>query len=208
VIGTPLAVRIGTKIVVGVGLLAITVFYVWVGVTLTATTSYWVIAAQMVLYGIGMGFTSAPATDSIMGSVSLGKAGVGSAVNDSTRLLGGTLGVAVIGSVFASTYGSHLRDHLPAVLPKSAAAVARQSIGAAQVVARRAADLGHPSIGQAVRTVSTDAFMSGLTAACLVAGVVAGLGFVMAAVYLPAQPPTAVFGESDLTARALDVAVA
>ena len=52
----------------------------------------------------GMGLTSAPATESIMGAVSRRQAGVGSAVNDSTRLLGGTLGVAVIGSVYASLY--------------------------------------------------------------------------------------------------------
>jgi len=62
----------------------------------------------MVVYGLGMGLTSAPATESIMGAVSARKAGVGSAVNDSTRLLGGTLGVAVIGSVYASLYASRL----------------------------------------------------------------------------------------------------
>ena len=98
VVGTPMAVKVGTKLIAAIGLLSITAFYFWLGFTLTATTSYWIIAAQMVLYGLGLGFTSAPATDSIMGAVSLGKAGVGSAVNDSTRILGGTLGVAVIGS--------------------------------------------------------------------------------------------------------------
>ncbi|HAM02404.1 MAG TPA: MFS transporter, partial [Acidimicrobiaceae bacterium] len=102
VIGTRLAVRAGTKVVVTVGLLAIAAFYVWVASVIGAHTGYGVIAAQMVLYGVGMGFTSAPATESIMGAVSIHQAGVGSAVNDSTRLLGGTLGVAVIGSVYAS----------------------------------------------------------------------------------------------------------
>ena len=193
VVGTPMAVKVGTKLIAAIGLLSITAFYFWLGFTLTATTSYWIIAAQMVLYGLGLGFTSAPATDSIMGAVSLGKAGVGSAVNDSTRILGGTLGVAVIGSVYASIYGSHLGKHLPAALPSSAGAVAKQSVGAAQVVAQRAASLGHPAIGAAVRAASTDAFMSGLTTACFVAGAVAALGFVIAAVFLPAQPPTAMF---------------
>src|SRR5262249_16476410 len=77
------------------------------------TTSYGIIWVQMVVYGLGMGLTSAPATESIMGAVSPRQAGVGSAVNDSTRLLGGTLGVAVIGSVFASLYGSRLPARLP-----------------------------------------------------------------------------------------------
>jgi len=196
VIGTPLAVKVGTKLIVGLGLLAITAFYLWVGLSLTSTTSYWIIASQMVLYGIGMGFTSAPATDSIMGAVSLGKAGVGSAVNDSTRLLGGTLGVAVIGSVYASIYGSHLGSHLPAGLPTAAGAAAKQSVGAAQVVAQRATSLGHPVLGAAVREASTNAFMSGLTTACLVAGAVAALGCIAAAAFLPAQPPTAMFDEA------------
>ncbi len=76
-----------------------TVFYVWVAAAVSLSTGYGTIAAQMVLYRFGMGFTSAPATEAIMGVVSRAKAGVGSAVNDATRLLGGTLGVAVIGSV-------------------------------------------------------------------------------------------------------------
>jgi hypothetical protein len=105
--------------------------------------------------------------------------------------------VAVIGSVYASIYGSHLGKHLPAALPGAAGAVAKQSVGAAQVVAQRATALGHPAIGVAVRSASTDAFMSGLTTACLVAGAVAALGFVMATVFLPAQPPTAMFDEPE-----------
>ena len=67
------------------------------------STGYLVIAGQMVL-GVGLGFTSAPATESMMGAVSIKKAGVGSAVNDSTRLIGGALGVAVIGSIYASLF--------------------------------------------------------------------------------------------------------
>jgi hypothetical protein len=88
-------------------------FYGWVTATTSATLSYDIIAAQMVVYGLGMGLTSAPATESIMGAISAARAGVGSAVNDSTRLAGGTLGVAVIGSVYASVYGSRLTATLP-----------------------------------------------------------------------------------------------
>jgi hypothetical protein len=74
-------------------------FYLWV-TTAAARTSYGTIAAQMVILGTGMGLTSAPTTETIMGVLPKAKAGVGSAVNDATRLLGGTLGVAVIGSVW------------------------------------------------------------------------------------------------------------
>jgi EmrB/QacA subfamily drug resistance transporter len=97
ILGARLAVRLGTKLVVASGLVSMAAFYLWVAGT-SATTGYGTIAAQMVVLGTGMGLTSAPATEAIMGVVPKAKAGVGSAVNDATRLLGGTLGVAVIGA--------------------------------------------------------------------------------------------------------------
>ena len=75
VAGTQLAVRAGTKLIVTIGLVAMAVFYGWVAATTSATLSYGVIAVQMVLYGLGMGLTSAPATEAIMGAVSRSKAG-------------------------------------------------------------------------------------------------------------------------------------
>src|SRR5579864_6591183 len=143
VAGTQLAVRAGTKLVVTTGLVAMAAFYCWVAATTSATTSYGIISIQMVLYGLGMGLTSAPATESIMGAVSRRQAGLGSAVNDSTRLLGGTLGVAVIGSVYASLYGSRLTASLPAGLPHGVSAIAHQSLGAAYAAAGQVSAAGH-----------------------------------------------------------------
>jgi hypothetical protein len=188
VAGTQLAVRAGTKLVVTVGLVAMAAFYGWVAAATTATTSYGVIAIQMVLYGLGMGLTSAPATESIMGAVSRRQAGVGSAVNDSTRLLGGTLGVAIIGSVYASLYRSRLSAAIPARLPGQVAAIAHESVGAAYAAAARIAAAGHPAIGQAVHQAATTAFLRGLSVGCLVAGGVAAAGAVLAVLFLPAQP--------------------
>ncbi|HZT67102.1 MAG TPA: MFS transporter [Acidimicrobiales bacterium] len=190
VVGTKLAIRFGTKLIVTAGLLATTLFYGWVAAVIDSHTSYGVIAVQMVLYGIGMGFTSAPATESIMGAVSRQKAGVGSAVNDATRLLGGTLGVAVIGSVYASLYGFRLSQTLPARLPAYAAQAAHQSVGAALVVAQRVAALGHPQLAGAVHQAATNAFLHGISVGCLVAGAVAAGGALLAGALLPAQPPT------------------
>jgi EmrB/QacA subfamily drug resistance transporter len=129
--GTRLAVRSGTRLIVTAGLTLQAAFYLWVASDITPTLGYGIIAVQMVVYGLGMGLTSAPATESIMGAVSARRAGVGSAVNDSTRLLGGTLGVAVIGSVYASLYASRLTVSLPAAIPHTLANLARQSVGAA-----------------------------------------------------------------------------
>ena len=157
-------------------------------VTTSATLGYDVIAVQMVLYGLGMGLTSAPATESIMGAISAAKAGVGSAVNDSTRLIGGTLGVAVIGSVYASVYGSRLTATMPAAVPGPVAAIAHQSVGAAYVAAGKIAALGHPVLGQALQHASANAFLRGLIVGCLVAGAVAAAGALLAVLFLPAQP--------------------
>jgi EmrB/QacA subfamily drug resistance transporter len=188
VAGTQLAVRAGTKLIVTSGLIAMAGFYAWVAATTSATLSYGVIAAQMVLYGLGMGLTSAPATESIMGAISRAKAGVGSAVNDSTRLIGGTLGVAVLGSVYASVYGSRLTATMPTAVPGPVAAIAHQSVGAAYAAAGKIAALGHPALGQALHHASTNAFLRGLTTGALVAGGVAAVGALLAARFLPAQP--------------------
>jgi predicted MFS family arabinose efflux permease len=112
VAGTQLAVRAGTKLIVTIGLVAMAAFYGWVAATTSATISYNIIAAQMVLYGLGMGLSSAPATESIMGAISRRKAGVGSAVNDSTRLIGGTRR-GRHRQRLRLRYGSHLTATLP-----------------------------------------------------------------------------------------------
>jgi EmrB/QacA subfamily drug resistance transporter len=208
VAGTQLAVRAGTKLIVTAGLVAMAAFYGWVAATASATLSYGVIAGQMVVYGLAMGLTSAPATESIMGAISRHRAGVGSAVNDSTRLVGGTLGVAVIGSVYASVYGSRLTATLPAGLPGRVAAIAHQSVGAAYVAAGKIAALGHPALGQGLQHASTGAFLRGLIVGSLVAGGVAAAGGVLAVLFLPAQPAAAPAVEPAPAARFTSVPAA
>jgi EmrB/QacA subfamily drug resistance transporter len=188
VLGTKLAVRFGTKLVVASGLLMVTAFYLWVAVVVAPGTAYSTIAIQMVLYGTGMGLTSAPATEAIMGVVPRAKAGVGSAVNDATRLLGGTLGVAVIGSVYASIYTSHLSTSLPSHLPRAVGTSAHTSVGAALGVAEHLSRAGHAALGAAVAHAASGAFIKGLSAGCLVAAAVAAVGAIAAVALLPAQP--------------------
>jgi hypothetical protein len=119
-----------------------------------------------------------------MGSLSADKAGVGSAVNDTTRELGGTLGVAVIGSVFTSIYvhalqGGEIFSRLPAIAQRPT----EDSVGAAHIVAQRLPAAIAPGY---LREVS-DAFLSGLGLACLVTAGVAAAGSLFAARYLPAR---------------------
>ena len=68
-----------------------------------------------------MGMTMAPATESVMGSLPRDKAGVGSAVNDTTRQMGGALGVAIIGSVVSSVYAGQHQPTSPAASASPAA---------------------------------------------------------------------------------------
>jgi len=189
IVGTRLAVRFGTKTIVTLGLGLQALFYFWVASDISPTLSYSVIAVQMVVYGLGMGLTSAPATESIMGAVRADQAGVGSAVNDSTRLLGGTLGVAVIGSIYASLYSSRLGATLPTAVPHAVAETARQSIGAAYAVSDQFAAQGQGSVANGVYLAATNAFDHGLSIGSVVAGVVAAGGALLAAIFLPAQPP-------------------
>ncbi|HUB75035.1 MAG TPA: MFS transporter [Solirubrobacteraceae bacterium] len=189
VLGTKLAVRVGTKAVVAAGLLLMAGFYLWVAAAISPAYSYGAIAVQMVVFGTGMGFTSAPATEAIMGVVPEARAGIGSAVNDATRLLGGTLGVAVIGSVYASLYGNRLASTLPAHLPAALARTAHQSIGAALAVSGKLATAGRAPLAATVHDASTGAFIHGLSAGCIVAGALSLAGAAAVAALLPAQPP-------------------
>ncbi len=187
VLGTKLAVRFGTKPVVAGGLLAVACFYAWVSRS-SASTSYGTIAAQMVLFGTGMGFTSAPATEAIMDVVPRAKAGVGSAVNDATRLLGGTLGVAVIGSVYASLFTSRLTATLPGALPSNLAHTAHSSVGAALAVSGSLDQAGQSGLAGQVHAAASAAFFHGFSAGNLLAAGVAFAGAILAIAFLPAHP--------------------
>lgn len=182
VLSPHLVERIGTKVVVSSGLALMAAGFFWVSFS-SADTPYATIVVQMVLLGIGLGSTTAPATESIMGSLPVDKAGVGSAVNDTTRELGGTLGVAVIGSIFSSIYIGALGDG-PVVssLPAEARLATEESVAAAGIVAR---NLG--GVAPAYLAEVSDAFLSGLAVACLAVAAVAAAGSLFALRYLPAR---------------------
>jgi EmrB/QacA subfamily drug resistance transporter len=187
VAGTKLAVRFGNKLIVASGLLLFAAGLLWTA-TATAATPYSTIVAEMLLLGAGMGLTSAPATEAIMGAVPKAKAGVGSAVNDATRLFGGTLGVAVIGSIAASLYSSRLASTVPAHLPAQAAAAAKSSVGAAIIASHALAGAGLAHAGNALASSASGAFLHSLAGGCAVAGGVTVAGAIVAWLFLPARP--------------------
>ena len=187
VLGTRLAVRIGNKAVVASGLLLFGGALFWIS-TVDQATSYLTLAATMVMGGGGLGLITAPATEAIMGVVPNEKAGVGSAVNDATRLFGATLGVAVIGSIAASLYASRLGAALPPDLPSQAALAAKGSVGGALVAAQGLTHSGLAAAGRALNVAAIGAFLDSFAGALRVAGAVAIGGAVLAATLLPSRP--------------------
>jgi hypothetical protein len=133
---------------------------------------YWPIGLWFFFGALSMGCVMGPATASVMGAVPKEKAGVGSAMNDVTRQVGGSLGTAVIGSLVASFYGSRVSDAASG-LPSGARSAVTDSIGGADAVAAQLpADQG-ASLSHAAASAFTDALGLGLCAAAVAALVAA-----------------------------------
>ncbi|MDO8363749.1 MAG: DHA2 family efflux MFS transporter permease subunit [Actinomycetota bacterium] len=179
--------RFGTKAVVAAGLTSMSLGFAWTTFD-TADASYWLIVGQMLFMGGGLGLVNAPATEAIMGSLPPEKAGVGSAVNDTARELGGTLGVAIVGSLFASIYAGRLGELLAgSPVPAAAVAIAQQSAGAGAEVARQAGEQAGPTAGELVGNAVNTAFMEGFHAGSWVSAAVVLAGAAMAWRWLPSR---------------------
>ncbi|WP_329493110.1 MFS transporter [Kitasatospora herbaricolor] len=187
--GVALVARLGTRAVVTGGLVLLGCSFAWIATSPTFVP-YERIVGQMVLLGLGLGLTTAPATESILSVLPPAKAGVGSAVNDATREAGGTLGVAVLGSVFTSVFAGRLADTSFAALPPRTAAAAEESVASALGTAAR---LERADLLTAVQSSFMDAFHL----ACLVAAGVALLGAVGARLALPGRMADPTGGRAD-----------
>jgi MFS family permease len=175
VVGGLLAPRVGTRAVVVSGLVSFGTAMAWIAGSIDTNTPYWTtIVAQMLLMGLGIGLVSTPATESIMLVLPPARAGIGSAVNDATRELGSTLGVAAVGSLFSSIFGAHLADSAFAATGK--ASEAADSVQLA---------FGIATNNTALLAAAQHSFLAGLTAACTV---IAGLCYAAAAVGIGALP--------------------
>ncbi len=185
IVGGPLSAklagRFGTRTVVAAGLTLVAgALYLLSGAE--TDSGYSLVASSLVLLGLGMGATMAPATESIMSSVPLNHAGVGSAMNDTVRMVGGTLGVAILGSLLSSSYGAEM-EPVTKSLPGPAADAASDSVGHASVVADKIGGSAGHALSSAAETVFTTAMSSTLT----VAAATALAGAVLALVVLPGQ---------------------
>jgi EmrB/QacA subfamily drug resistance transporter len=170
ILGAPLsaaiAKKLGTRTTVALGMTGVAAGLGLLGLA-DAAAGYPIVAAAMFTLAFGMGLSMAPATESVMSVLPVEKAGVGSAMNDSVRMIGGALGVAVLGSVLSSSYRGGM---------EGAPEGAQESLG-------HALQAGDPALAQ----TAIDAFVSGMHTTAMVAAVVALSGAAVAFAFLPGR---------------------
>ncbi|MGV9713995.1 MFS transporter [Gordonia sp. NPDC003424] len=151
--------RFGPRPIVATGALLMSGGFALVELS-SSTSTYWgLIVWSMSLMAAGLACISGPCTDVIMGALRPEQAGAGSAVNDTTREIGGTFGVAVLGSILTSVYVSGVGDRLGQIgVPREATEIAQQSVMSGIAVAEHAP----AGVADVVRSVVQDVFMDGL----------------------------------------------
>lgn len=170
--------KFGKKIVVSSGMLLVALGTFLLSL-FTADSSYFALAGSMVLVSMGMAVAMSPTTDLLMSSVPKNRAGMGSAMNDTTRELGGALGIAVLGSVLASEYSNNIAP-VVARVPEAAKEIVNQSLAGALAVAEKAGPIGEP-LAQAAK----DAWMSGYQSSLVIASVIIAIAAFIAFRWLP-----------------------
>ncbi len=180
-IAMALAHSVGPRWVVTTGAVLMSAGFALVEIS-SRVSGYWeLIIWSMALMAAGLAAISGPCTQVIMDSLRPEQAGAGSAVNDTTREIGGTLGVAVLGSVLTSVYASSVAERIGGLgLPRHLAEIAEQSVmGGAEVASRAPA-----SMSERMTVAVQEVFVEGLHSAVWVAVVVTAAAAVAAAVLL------------------------
>ncbi|RVW09966.1 DHA2 family efflux MFS transporter permease subunit [Prescottella agglutinans] len=150
-----------------------------IGVTMTAETGYGLLATWLVIAGLGLGLVMPTAMAAAVGALTPERSGSGSALVQALRQAGGTIGVAVLGTVLAAGYHAHLPS---TPLPEPAASAVSDSVSSGVAVARQ---LGLPTLEEQVQS----AFVHGMVSALWVSGALAIVGGVVALVVLPLRRP-------------------
>jgi len=189
---SPLAIalmrRFGTKLVVAGGLLVMAAGFGTAAGTALDSPYWGRVVVAMVLMAAGLGLVTSPATEAVMGALREGQAGAGSAVNDTVREVGGTLGVAVVGSVMSTVYGPSVAAALTgAGVSRDAARAAGDSITAGLAVAGRLPG----ELAGAATTAVQQSFLDGVSAGSWVAAGACAVGALAVALLLPARDAAA-----------------
>ncbi len=148
---------------------------------LEVDSGYFIPAIGLALFGLGAGMIMTALTDSIMASVPVDDAGVGSAMNDTSRELGFALGVAIVGSIVTGVYRSRVTDAVRDVVPDGLAEIVGDSIGAVGAVTR---DLP-VEVAATVVDAANRSFVDAMSVGYLASAAFIGLALVIAITVLP-----------------------
>ncbi len=202
--------RVGMKWTVGAGMAGGTIALALL-TRVDAGSTYGDFVAPLIILGLAIGLALSPCTDAIMGAFPESELGVGGAVNDTSLELGGSLGIAILGSLLATSYSDHLADATKgSKLPANALDTAQDSVGAGYAVAQGIGDKAHQAAAQAQQATDPQqaaqlkqqagelasgarqmadavgsAFSDAVAHTSLVGAVVLGVGTVLVAVLLP-----------------------
>jgi Na+/melibiose symporter-like transporter len=174
--------KFGNKIVVATGLSIVTASLL-LFTTFEPNSSVPHVIVITVLMGLGMANVLAPCTDSIMGSLPRAKAGVGSAVNDTTRQMGGAVGVAVFGSIMASHYTSEVTKKLGGDLPARVVRAVANNVGQAVGIAKQT----RPALSSQIASAAKESFVSGLHIIGVAAAGISLIAVIGVLLFLPAR---------------------
>jgi len=172
--------RYGPRAVCAVGLSLVTIALVGYAF-LSVATPLWVLLVLTFIQGTGMANVVPPTTESIMSTLPPERAGVGSAVTNTFRQVGGALGVAILGAVLSAVYRQQVGGALTG-LPEPARAEAAESISGAYGVAP-AAGPNAPALLDA----ANHAFVGAMHWASAGSALVAAVGVAAVLAYLPRQ---------------------
>ncbi|RIK39913.1 MAG: MFS transporter [Chloroflexi bacterium] len=181
------AARLGAKLTVALGIAIAGTGLLMMSQVYDLETSIPLVVAPTLALACGMGLAMSPATNSIMGSIPVSKAGIGSAMNDTNRQLGGALGVAILGTIMNAGYLDgiqRLQDSLP-VLPGQVFAAISNSVQAAHIVVQ---DPHVPSFArEAIVSAANRAFVDGMTQAIFVGSLLMFAAALLTLAILPAR---------------------
>ncbi|NHI06529.1 EmrB/QacA subfamily drug resistance transporter [Streptomyces sp. KO7888] len=180
--------KLGVRAMVGSGM-AIGTVGVFLLVLIDQGSTYADFLAPMLLLGLAIGLSVSPATDTIMGSFPESELGVGGGANDTALELGGSLGIAVLGSLLGTSYRDELSGLVGDRLPAAALDTAQDSVGGGLAVAERLATdpAAGPEQAQALADAVNRAFAHGVSTTSLVGGIIMAVGTAVVLAVLPGR---------------------
>lgn len=185
VLSARIARAIGTKFTVAAGNLLSAAGLFYFNQILAVDTGYGLIALAMVITAFGFGFTMGPATNSVMGSIPVDESGVGSAMNDTTRQVGGAFGIAVIGTILNLSYLAQVeKAGWIGNLPVQLVEMVKSSVQGAIIAAGKIPD---PQLSGFIVDEAGRAFTTGMSLALVVASIIMAAAAFVSLVVLPSQ---------------------